>query len=162
MNKYRFASGARWFNLINIRLLIFPFGRCTGHHPRIISPHHPRSSVLLVADRAMLRRTRTTRRASHRNTILLAISPRLFVHTFVLRLLTANRAPRKPATSYARLHFINFSFLRFSLHTACCRVARQIRKLRGPRKPRELEFFSSTRRIREWRRRGERRAKSFH
>lgn len=70
--------------------------------------------------------------------------PRVFVHAFVLRLLTAGRALRKSATSCARLHFINSDFLRFLLHTTCRRVVRQTQH----HETSEL-FFSSTRRI--WR-----------
>lgn len=59
-------------------------------------------------------------RRGHR-TILFVRIPRVFVHAFVLRLLTACRALRKSATSCARLHFINSDFLRFPLHTTCVR-----------------------------------------
>lgn len=143
----------RRFNLINIHLLIFPFGRCAGHHPlglpRLAVRAPPSSSSSSSSSSriaVMLRRTRATRRC-RRTSILFAVSLCLFAHAFVLRLLTASRALRKPATSYARLHFINFGFLRFSLHTACRRVVRRFpgKPPREPRKPRDYVFLFDAR-----------------
>lgn len=130
-------------------------------YPRLAVRAPPSSSSSSSSRIAVtLRWTRATRR-SRRTSILFAVSLRLFAHAFVLRLLTASRALRKPATSYARLHFINFGFLRFSLHTACRRVVR-----RFPGKPPvnhanpAITFFSSTRGVRKRRKREEMRARS--
>jgi len=132
MNKYRFASGhsgmraAIQFN--KYPSINFPFWSLRLPPSRITSPHHPCSSSSRnveedACDKEEIHRTISNSRY-----------PRLFVHAFVLRLLTASRALRKFATFYARLHFINFGFLRFSLHTARRRVVRRFRK------PCELRF----------------------
>jgi len=127
MNKYRFASGhsgmraAIQFN--KYPSINFPFWSLRLPPSRITSPHHPCffSSRNVEEDAC-----------DKEESIELFYSryPRLFVHAFVLRLLTASRALRKFATFYARLHFINFGFLRFSLHTARRHVVRRFRELR--------------------------------
>lgn len=128
MNKYRFiqACGTRQFNLINIHLLIFPFWSLRpGRHPLGL-PSRPRqfhtlSSTFSSFSSRGPQRGRTCARGwgVPSNYFIRGIPARICVRAFILRLLTAGRILRKPATSCARLHFINFGFLRFSL---CCRA----------------------------------------
>lgn len=131
------VRSARRFNLINIYLLIFPFGRAAP----IVTP----SNYLISLFTFYRPSSRLRGGVEGPSNYFIRGIPRVFVHAFVLRLLTAGRALRKSATSCARLHFINSDFLRFPLHTTCRRVVRQTQHHETSKL-----FFSSMRRI--WKR----------